>query len=97
MIKPGKVTLSSVKAGSKKLTVKWKKSSGVDGYELEYSLKKNFKNAETVKISKAKTTSAKLEDLKKKKTYYVRIRAYKEIGGKKYYSEWSETKKAKTK
>ena len=97
VIKPGKVTLSSVKEGSKKLTVKWKKSSGVDGYELEYSLKKNFKNAETVKISNAKTTSAKLEDLKKKKTYYVRIRAYKEIGGKKYYSEWSETKKAKTK
>ena len=97
VIKPSKVALSSLEAGSGKLTVKWKKSNGIDGYEIEYSLKKNFKKADTVTISKAKTTSAKLTDLKKGKTYYVRIRAFKTINGQKYYSDWSDSMKAKVK
>jgi len=94
---PKKVTLSKLKAGENTLTVQWKKGKSIDGYEIEYSLKKNFKNAKTMKVSKAKTTSAKLKKLKSGKTYYVRIRAYKEVKGKKYYSRWSKVLSKKVK
>ena len=96
-INPKKVSLTSVKAGSKQLTVKWKKGSGITGYEIQYGLKKNFKGAKTIIITKAKTTSQVIKKLKAKKTYYVRIRAYKTMKGKKYYSAWSAAKKIKVK
>ena len=96
-ILPKKVTLSSLKAGKKSLEVKWKAGKGIDGYEIEYSLKKNFKGAKTVTVKKMKTTAATLKKLKAKKTYYVRIRAFKEVKGRKYYSEWSKVLSKKTK
>ena len=93
-INPKPVTLSSVKSAKKQqLTVKWKKGSRITGYEIQYGLKKNFKDAKTVTIKKAKTTGTVLKKLKSKKTYYVRIRAYKTVKGKKYYSAWSKTLK----
>ena len=93
----GAVTLSSLKAGKQELTVKWKKGTDNDGYEIEYGLKKSFKGAKKVTVTKAKTTSWVIGKLKAKKTYYVRIRAWKKVGGKKYYSEWSKVLKKKTK
>ena len=96
-ILPKPVELSSLKAGKKSLTAKWKKGSKIDGYEIQYSLKSNFKSAKKIEISGAGTKKAEINGLKKKKIYYVRIRTYKEVGGKKYYSEWSEAMKEKTK
>lgn len=83
--------------GKKSFTAKWTKSVGVDGYQIKYSLKKNMKNAKTVTVKGAKNIKRTIKDLKKKKKYYVRIRAYKTIKGKKQYSEWSAKKAVKTK
>lgn len=94
---PKGVNLSSLKAGKKELTVKWKKGSDIDGYEIEYSLKKTFKGAKKVTVSKAGTTETVLKKLKSKKTYYVRIRTFKKFQGKKYYSEWSKARSKKVK
>lgn len=58
---------------------------------------KNAKGNKTKTISKNKTTSYTIKKLKKKKTYYVRIRTYKKVSGKTYYSEWSSVKKVKIK
>ena len=93
---PKGVKLSSLTAGKKELTVKWSKGTGITGYEIEYSLKKNFKDKKTVTIKKAATTKTVLKKLQAKKTYYVRIRTYKTVNGKKYYSAWSAIK-SKTK
>ena len=95
-INPKPVSLSSVEAGKKKLTVKWAKGKSITGYEIQYSLKKNMKNAETIVISKAKTKKTTIKGLKPKKKYYVRIRAYKTVNGETYYSAWSSTMNAKT-
>jgi len=97
LIQPKAIKLSEIKAGSKKLTVKWKKGSGIDGYEIQYSMKKDFSNAKKVTISKASATSTTIEKLKSKKTYYVRIRTFKNAGGVTYTSAWSEVKSKKTK
>jgi hypothetical protein len=93
-IVPKKSAVSKVKAGSKKLTVSWKKHSAASGYQVAYSKKKSsgFKNAPAT--SKASKTVTKL---KKGTRYYVKVRAYKTIDGKKVYGAWSNVKSAKTK
>ncbi|MCD7765376.1 MAG: CAP domain-containing protein [Lachnospiraceae bacterium] len=90
-------SLSSVKnSSSKKAVVKWKKSSSVTGYQIQYSTSKTFADGnKTVKVSGASKVSRTLSKLTKKKTYYVRIRTYKTVGGKTYYSAWSSVKKVK--
>ena len=97
VINPRGMKLSSLKAGKSLLTVKWKKDSKIDGYEIQYGLKKNFKGAKKVTVSKAKTTSTTLKKLKSGKTYYVRIRSYKKVSGKTYYSAWSKALSKKVK
>lgn len=94
-IYPKKSSLKKLKAGKKKLTVYLKKSSGgVTGYQIRYSLKKNFKGS---KYKTSKKTTYTIKSLKKKKYYYVKVRAYKTVGGKKIYGSWSAYKKVKTK
>lgn len=89
-----KATTVSIKAIKKGFKATIKSVSGVTGYEVQYSLKKNFKSAKTVRTTKPSKTVKKL---KKKKTYYVKVRSYKSINGVKYYSKWSKPKKVKTK
>ena len=43
-----------------------------------------------------KKTKLTIMKLKPKKVYYVQIRTYQKVNGKKYYSEWSAAKKVKT-
>ena len=96
-INPKAVALSTLTAGKQQLTVKWKKGTGITGYEVQYGLKKSFAGAKTVTIKKAATVKTVLKNLTTGKTYYVRIRAYKTVNGKKYFSAWSKAKSAKVK
>ena len=95
---PKGTAISKATAGTKTATVKWKKqTTQTTGYQIQYSLKKNFTGAKSVTVNKAKTVSKKLTKLKSGKTYYIRIRTYKKIGQAKYYSAWSAAKKVKVK
>ncbi|MCD8015632.1 MAG: hypothetical protein LUG99_21220 [Lachnospiraceae bacterium] len=93
------VKLSGVtSSAAKKATVKWKKTTKVSGYQIQYSTSKKFKSGsatKTVKVSGAKKVSKVLSKLKSGKTYYVRIRTYKKVNGTTYYSAWSSKKKVK--
>ncbi len=85
---------SSKNVKGKKIALKWKNTSGT-GYQIQYATDKKFKKeCKTKTISKNKTTSYTIKSLKKKKTYYVRIRTYKKLGNT-YYSGWSSAKKVK--
>ena len=85
--KPKATSVSSVKnSASKAVTIKWKKVSGVTGYQIQYSTKSNFSSKKTVTVKKASTISKKIKSLKKGKKYYVRVRSYVTINGKKCYS-----------
>ena len=96
-INPKAVALSKLTAGKRQLTVTWKKGVVNTWYEIQYSLKKNFAGAKTIAIKKAATVKTVLKKLTTGKTYYVRIRAYKTVNGKKYFSAWSKAKSAKVK
>ena len=81
----------------KQLTIYWKKDKTVSGYQIQYAAnKKMTKGKKTVKVSKKKT-SYTIKKLKSKRIYYVRIRSYKKVGGKTYYSKWSQIKKVMVK
>lgn len=81
--------LSNVKGKKAKLT--WKKIKGVKGYRISYSTTKKFTKKTTKTVSvKANATKKTISKLKKGKTYYVRIRAYKlDSAGNKIYGKWS--------
>lgn len=97
-ILPKGTSLSSLKAGSKKITVKWKKqSTQTTGYQIQYSTSSKFTSPKYITVSSNKTTSKTISKLKGKKKYYVRIRTYKTVSGKKYYSSWSKAKSITTK
>lgn len=94
VIRPAKCKTPSVKAGKKKMTVKWKKLGGGSQTYQIYVLKKGTKKAKYYTSTK---TSKTIKKLAKKKTYSVKIRSYKKISGKTYYGTWSGTKKVKIK
>lgn len=91
-VKVARVTIKSVKrSGSKNAKVIVKKVSGAKGYEISYGKNKKFKNAKKIVTSK---TTCTIKKLKKGKTYYVRVRAYKYDSAKqKVYGKYSKTKK----
>lgn len=97
-VKPKKTSIKKLSKGKKKFTVTWAKVSGVKGYQIQYSSDKKLKkNNKSVTVTKQKTTKATVKKLKSKKKYYVRVRTYKTVNGKKIYSSWSKVKSIKTK
>lgn len=93
-----KPKLNSAKSTSKKkIKASWAKVSGASGYQVMWSTYKNFSKNYKTKSVKAKYRSKTVTTAQSKKIYYVRVRAYKTINGKKVYSQWSNTKKVKTK
>ncbi len=94
-VKVAKVSITSAKnSKSKQILLKCKKVSGVKGYEISYSMDKKFKK--TVTKKNTAKTSYTIKKLKKGKTYYVRIRAYKvDSTGGKVYGKYSSVKKVK--
>ncbi len=85
----------TVKKGGE-MAVSWKRQKEAKGYVIEYSTDKNFKKNVSKKVIKNnKTTKATLKKLKEGKKYYVRVKAYTVIGGKKVYGARSKAVNAK--
>ena len=87
--------VKTVNVSGKAVKVTWKKVSGASGYKLYRSTKKNgsYKLVKTVKGYKTvKYTNKKL---KKGKTYFYKVRAYKTVGKKKVYGSYSSYKSVK--
>lgn len=89
---PAKAKISKIKKAKKSMKIAIRKQSGVKGYQIKYSTSKKFvaKKTKTVITSKATVTVKKINV---KKTYYVKVRAYKLIDGKVTYGAYSKVKK----
>lgn len=91
-IKPARVNNFSVTLPQPKtLKMTWQKDKTATGYEIYYSTKDTFakKYRKTITITKNKTITKTVKNLKTGKTYYVKVRSYKKVGSKKVYSDWS--------
>ncbi|MBR3260721.1 MAG: fibronectin type III domain-containing protein [Firmicutes bacterium] len=83
-------------SSAKTMKVTWGKNSKATGYEIMYSTSKSFASGnKTITVGSASTVSRGIGGLTKGKTYYVKIRTYKTVSGKKYYSAWSVVKNVK--
>lgn len=105
-----KAAIQKIKALKKAFTINiLKNKDQVTGYQISYSYKKNFKGQKIkdlkkfkykkIKVKRKKYTivSYKVKGLKRKKTAYIRVRAYKQVGKTKVYGKWSSVKKVKIK
>lgn len=102
-INPKPTAIESLTAESKGFTAKWDQQSEemsesrITGYQLQYCRNSEFKAGAKVKTYKGfKTVSGKVTGLKAGKRYYVRVRTYKTIDGKRYYSPWSKSEHVTT-
>ena len=78
----------------KNLVVKYSKVSGAKGYQITYATNSKFTKGKKV-VNTTKRTKT-IQKLKKGKTYYVRVRAYKKDStGRKVYGKYSKVKKIK--
>ncbi|MBR1752038.1 MAG: hypothetical protein IJ740_14420 [Ruminococcus sp.] len=84
---------------TKQIKVTYKKVANVTGYQVTFATSKKFAKSKTktATVKGAAKTSKVIKSLKKGKTYYVKVRTYKTVGGKKYYSAYSKVKSLKTK
>lgn len=93
-IVPKQAAIKSLTSGKKKLTVKMTttpSSKGGSTYQIAYKKK----GTSTWKYTTTTSSSKTIKSLKKGKTYYVKVRAYKTVSKVKYYGEWSKTKLSK--
>lgn len=91
---PSNLKLNS---GKKSLIVSYKKVTKATGYQIQYSLKSNFKSAKIIKINKNTTTKTTIKKLSSNKKYYVRVRSYVAQNKKTAYSSWSKSSNTKVK
>lgn len=77
------------KSGIRTVKISWKRVAGAKGYQVKWSTNKSFVSAKKMVVKKKGTT---LENLYKNK-YYVKVRAYKLVGGRRVYGKYSEALK----
>jgi hypothetical protein len=95
IVAPGKVKITKAKnVSKKKIKLTWKKQSKALVYQVKYSIYKSFRKPKTKATMKCFYT---LSGLKKKKTYYIKVRGYTLKKGKRLYGKWSTVKKVKVK
>ena len=96
--KPAAVKVNKLIANKKAIVVYWNKVNGVDGYHIQLATDKKFKkNRKSVIVAKQNASKKTVKKLKSKKKYFVRVRTYKTVNGKKIYGKWSKIKSVKIK
>ena len=99
VINPKGTALSKLTAVKSGFTVTWKKQAKqISGYQIQYATNSKFtKGKKSINITKPAAVSREITKLKSKQKYYVRIRTYKKVDKKTYYSKWSSAKSITTK
>ena len=87
--KPASPSVTLTRPSSKAIKVSWKSVSGANGYEVYSS---TSKSGTYKKIKTTSSLSYTNSGLKKGKTYYYKVRAYKTFNGKKVYGSYSAVK-----
>lgn len=96
IVLPRKMAAPQIRTTRGKMKLSYVRQSGVTGYQLIYSSRKDFSNYQLITIGK-NSKSVTVSGLVSGKTYYARVRSYVKIGTKKYYGSWSGLKSIKIK
>lgn len=97
-IPPARANIKKLQSKKKIVVVLWNTISDARGYQVQLSTDKKFKkNKKSYSIGNQKANKKTVKKLKAKKKYFVRVRAFKVVDGKKTYGKWSKVKSVKTK
>ena len=96
-INPAKQNIQKLKSKSRSFFIDWAQKGSATGYEIQYATNSKFRGAKKVTVTNNKTDKKTISKLSGKKKYYVRVRSYTTVKGKKYYGAWSSTKSVTTK
>lgn len=95
-IYPAKQEIQSLQTRYKGFFIDFAQKGSATGYELQYSTRSDFAGAKTLLISSNKTDKKTVSNLTAGKKYYVRVRSYTIVSGKRYNGAWSDTKNVTT-
>ena len=95
-IYPAKQEIQSLQTRYKGFFIDFAQKGSATGYELQYSTRSDFAGAKTLLISSNKTDKKTVSNLTAGKKYYVRVRSYTIVSGKRYNGAWSDTKSVTT-
>lgn len=96
-INPAKQKIQKLTAKKKAFYIDYVQKDSATGYEIQYATNSKFSKAKTVKVTKKKTDKKTISKLSGKKKYWVRVRSYTIVKGKKYTGAWSPVKTVTTK
>lgn len=96
-ISTAKQKITKIKTAKGSFTAKWEKQSMADGYQLKYANNSDFENGKSKYVKTNSTTSLSVSKLRSGKTYFVKVRSYTTVDGKKIYGDWSDVKAITTK
>ena len=96
VIKPKKSVIKTVTSPkTKQAKVTWSKNTSGEGYQIVYADNSSFASSKSKTVSGNTKTTANITSLTKGKTYYFKVRAYKTVGDKKIYGDYSSAKSVK--
>ena len=94
---PKATSIMKLTRADKSIKVEWKKTpSQSSAYQVQFCVNKNFETPKRVTVYSSTATERTIKGLKEKTEYFIRVRCYKTVSSKKYYSKWSESKSVKT-
>lgn len=88
--KPSAPNISSFSGGKGVLSMEWDDYENLNGYDIQYSKSNDFSSCETQEITDGETRNYTVRDLNPGDLYYVRVRSYITVDGKRIYGKWSE-------
>ena len=95
---PKKQTIKKVSTAKRKVKVNIKKDVKATGYQIVAAKNSRFSKGKKVLTKKGtRQVTYTITKLNSRKIYYVKARAYKTIGNKKYFGPWSKVKKKRVK
>ena len=95
---PKKQTIKKVSTAKRKVKVNIKKDVKATGYQIVAAKNSRFSKGKKVLTKKGRRqVTYTITKLNSRKIYYVKARAYKTIGNKKYFGPWSKVKKIRIK
>ena len=96
-INPKGTKIKKLYRGFKRFYVKWKKQRiQTTGYQIIYSRSKKFNKAKVKTVRSNRYKGTNIKRLKRYKRYYVKVRTYKTVSGKRFYSGWSKVRSVRT-
>ena len=95
-IVPAKQQIQKLETKYKGFYIDWAQKGSATGYDVEYSVNANMSGAVSKHLTANKPDTLTVSGLSGDKTYYVRVRSYKNVNGKVYYGAWSDVKSIKT-